>query len=43
MNISPTIYNKVQSQLELLDENENNDRINFEEAFYSLSAKILIL
>lgn len=30
-------YDKVQYQLELIDEMENNDRAVFEEAFYSLS------
>ncbi|XP_012540350.1 uncharacterized protein LOC105838944 [Monomorium pharaonis] len=33
-------YNNFQTQLEILDENECNDRINFEDAFYALSAKI---
>jgi len=33
-------YNAIQSQLEVLDENEANDRVAFEEAYYTLSAKI---
>ncbi|XP_036150741.1 uncharacterized protein LOC118648525 [Monomorium pharaonis] len=33
-------YNEIQSQLESIDENEINDRGTFEEAFFSLSAKI---
>jgi len=33
-------YNAIQSQLEVLDENETNDRVAFEEAYYTLSAKI---
>ncbi|XP_018407213.1 PREDICTED: uncharacterized protein LOC108783203 [Cyphomyrmex costatus] len=33
-------YNAIQAEIELLDENEGNDRIGFEEAYYSLCAKI---
>lgn len=33
-------YNMVQSKLEMIDENECNDRIAFEEAFFGLSARI---
>lgn len=33
-------YNQLQSQLELLDDSEAQDRIAFEEAFYNLSSKI---
>lgn len=33
-------YNNFQVQLELFDETEANDRIAFEENFYTLSAKI---
>ncbi|KYN02977.1 hypothetical protein ALC62_06182 [Cyphomyrmex costatus] len=33
-------YNTVQTELELVDETECNDRTPFEEAFYSLAAKI---
>jgi len=33
-------YNAIQSQLEVLNENETNDRVAFEEAYYTLSAKI---
>lgn len=33
-------YNVVQSKLEMIDDSENNDRANFEDAFYNLSSKI---
>ncbi|XP_018404139.1 PREDICTED: uncharacterized protein LOC108780820 [Cyphomyrmex costatus] len=33
-------YNKIQSHLELLDDNESDDRADFEDAFYELSARI---
>lgn len=33
-------YNKVQSQIEIHEQTENDDRAGFEEAFYALSAKI---
>lgn len=33
-------YNSIQTQIELLDDKEANDRANFEETFYSLSGKI---
>lgn len=33
-------YNSVQSQLEIIDDGEVNDRAVFEEAFFSLSARI---
>lgn len=33
-------YNDIQTQLELADASELDDRANFEEAFYNLSAKI---
>lgn len=38
-----TDYSNIQSQIELLDETEVNDRINFEERFYALSAKIRVV
>lgn len=33
-------YGDIQSQIELLDENETNDRALFEESYYALSARI---
>lgn len=33
-------YNDVQTQIESLDENEANNRVTFEEAFFSLSGRI---
>jgi len=33
-------YELVQAEIELLDESEENNRINFEEAFYALAARM---
>ena len=35
-----TEYNRVQIEIEEADESESNDRVQFEEAFFAISAKI---
>ncbi|XP_011884052.1 PREDICTED: uncharacterized protein LOC105571188 [Vollenhovia emeryi] len=40
LNKNMSDYESVQTEIELLDEREENHRINFEDAFYALAAKM---